>query len=183
MNIDESRQYLIQSFGPEFTNYITNTLAGDFATAVAQILIGRSEKKQSKFDLSNIIYPDSINREKWSEWIAAKKSNGKKVTAIAAKKQLLFLASYSLEVQSAIIDCSIMNGYTGLFPPKGYSNGQIGNGSGVNQKPDNSAVGRVRANATRERAKLASARSGLDNPIVGANDRDVWTQVDEPIRG
>lgn len=183
MTIDESRQYLIQSFGPEFSDYINNKLAGDFAAALAEILVGRQTKKPSKFNLDDLEIPTAVNSVKWCEWIAVRKAIGKQVTLIAAKQQVKFLATYSEEIQRQIIDSSIMNGYTGLFPPKGNGNGQTGSSGGSNQRPDNSAVGRVRANAERERAKIARARPGIDNPLVGINDRDVRPQVDESIRG
>ncbi len=66
---------------------------------------------------------------------------------------------------------------------QGINNGQIGIGHSVNQRPNNSAVGRVRANAERERAKLAVSGSGIDNTPLGTDDRNVRTQMDESVRG
>ena len=63
------------------------------------------------------------------------------------------------------------------------TNGQTGNGSAGHQRPDNSAVGRVRANAERERIKLAGSGSDFNHSAMGADDRDVRPQMDEPIRG
>lgn len=51
------------------------------------------------------------------EWIDYKKNSYKVKSSI--KKVCDFLSKYSLEVQSQIVDTSIMNGYQGLFAPKG----------------------------------------------------------------
>lgn len=137
---------------------------------------------KQKFDPIAMAIPVEVDFNNWERWCEYRKGKRKPVTERAAQEQTALLKLYSVAVQRQIITTSIMNDYTGIFPPRGTGNGQTGNSSSGNPKPDNSAVGRVRANATRERAKLASAGSGIDHSAVGINDRDVRPQVDESIR-
>ena len=72
------------------------------------------------FDLFE--FPDSLNfpefREKWNEWLDYRKSKRKPVSPIAAKKQIATLSQYDLQTAMAMIDESIRNDWTGIFPPK-----------------------------------------------------------------
>lgn len=61
---------------------------------------------------------NAINQQAWEEWLEYRKAKKKPVSDLAAKKQFKVLALYTHEVQQKIIDQSIMNDYTGLFPPK-----------------------------------------------------------------
>lgn len=137
------------------------------------------KSKVDKFDFSTLVYPLILNRSKWDEWLENRKTNGKRVTLIAARKQIAFLAEYSPEQQCLIIDQSIMNGYTGLFPPKGGSNGQAGQSNAGNPRPDNSAAGRVRAEVARNRAARAAGANGL---AVADDGLNVRSQVGEQLR-
>ena len=56
---------------------------------------------------------------KWNEWLTyRKKSKRKPVTEIAAVKQLKLLAEYDVPTAMRMIDESIRNDWTGIFPPK-----------------------------------------------------------------
>lgn len=56
-----------------------------------------------------------INKKSLNEWLDYKKWNYKE---IGIKKVIKFLSQYSSDVQTNIIDTSIMNNYEGLFAPK-----------------------------------------------------------------
>lgn len=63
--------------------------------------------------------PMFINVEAWEEWCEYRKvETRKKVSPTAAKKQFKFLLNYTEEDQQLIIDHSISNDWTGLFPLK-----------------------------------------------------------------
>jgi hypothetical protein len=70
-----------------------------------------------------IVIPEGINRDSWTEWIEARKANKKKVSEAAAKKQFKLLLKYTEEEQKLIIDKSIQNDYQGLFDLKENGNG------------------------------------------------------------
>ena len=70
-----------------------------------------------------IVIPEGINIDSWTEWIEARKANKKKVSEAAAKKQFKLLAKYTEEQQKQIIDNSIQNDYQGLFDLKENGNG------------------------------------------------------------
>lgn len=71
------------------------------------------------FDAAKMTLPESINPHSWLEWVEyRRKEKRKKVTEAAANKQLKLLSKHSFDVQSEIIETSIMNDYQGLFPPK-----------------------------------------------------------------
>lgn len=67
--------------------------------------------------------------------------------------------------------------------PVGGGNGKIGSSGGIGHGRKLSAVAQVRANAQRELDGIAAARSPGNSAPVDADVRDVWAQVDEPIRG
>jgi len=65
--------------------------------------------------------PEKLKQDKkfiaaWAEWIEHRKETRKKLTPMAAKKQLKFLAEQPNPVKC--IENSIMNGWQGLFPYK-----------------------------------------------------------------
>ena len=64
---------------------------------------------------SKIMIPDWINKEIWLEWEAHRKEIKKKLTPTSLKRQMLFLAKHK-EDHVQILEQSIINGWTGLFP-------------------------------------------------------------------
>lgn len=54
----------------------------------------------------------------WAEWEQHRKEKKQKLTPLSVKKQLKFLQGRSNQEIIAIIDQSIMNGWTGLFELK-----------------------------------------------------------------
>lgn len=77
------------------------------------------EGATASFDLFDL--PASLNcrefLDKWQEWLDYRKSVKKKVSALAAKKQINFLSQYDLATALSVIDQSIANDWQGLFPP------------------------------------------------------------------
>lgn len=59
--------------------------------------------------------PSFLNLKVWNEWIEYRKESKKKLTPLTVKQQLKFLGEHSKD-HSAIIERSIQNGWTGLFP-------------------------------------------------------------------
>jgi hypothetical protein len=73
--------------------------------------------KKEAFDPKSIL-AEGLNCHSWSEWCDYRKDKRKPVSQAAAKKQLGLLCEYDADTQKEIIDASIANDYTGLFPPK-----------------------------------------------------------------
>lgn len=65
--------------------------------------------------------PEWLNAESWAEWNEFRKQKKQKLTPLSIKKQLKFLEQHKAD-HAAIIERSIQNGWTGLFPlpNKGY---------------------------------------------------------------
>lgn len=64
--------------------------------------------------------PEWLNKEAWNEWVAYRKEQGKKLTERSVKLQIKKL-SEDINNHVAIIEQSIRNGWTGLFPLKANS--------------------------------------------------------------
>lgn len=129
---------------------------------------------------NEIVIPLGINHDAWNEWIDFRKSKRKPVSQRAANKQFELLNKYSEDQQRHIINQSISNDYQGLFEPKGGANGTHQRSD--QQRPDNSAAGRVRANIARARAERAAIIGG-DGGFVGEDVIDVRPQMGEQLRG
>ena len=69
-----------------------------------------------------VLIPDSLNTEdfikSWSEWVVFRKEIKKKMTPTIQEKQLKKLSEYSPGVATAMLEQSMVNGWTGLFPIK-----------------------------------------------------------------
>lgn len=80
----------------------------------------KSPKGESKpkFDPTSGPFPPGLNVAKWIEWCEVRKAKRKPVSKQAAEKQFGSLLQYDGATQAQIIDQSIGNDYTGLFPPK-----------------------------------------------------------------
>jgi len=66
-------------------------------------------------------FPQKFRKSKtfvqtWKEWLQDRKDRKKSVTKISAKRQANLLSAYSPQEAIKIIDRSIQNGWTGLFP-------------------------------------------------------------------
>jgi uncharacterized protein YdaU (DUF1376 family) len=129
-----------------------------------------------------ILIPDGINELAWKEWVDYRKSKRKPISQAAAKKQFKLLSNYAFDLQKQIIDQSIQNDYQGLFELKGNSNA-------ANQ-PGRTTAGRKlsvvertrQRNAEREQARRAEERA-LDGSTVGEATGNVWSPVEQPVRG
>lgn len=82
---------------------------------------GREEKSREEISI-----PDGIDRTAWLDYedYRAKMPKKNHLTPKAREIAWKRLALLSMPDQKKIIETSIMNGWTGLFPPKGGSNGQ-----------------------------------------------------------
>jgi DNA-binding Lrp family transcriptional regulator len=68
-------------------------------------------------DESSEALPTWMDKEKWAEWEQHRKEIKKKLTPLTAKKQIKLLSNY-IPIYDLIIEQSIQNGWTGLFPEK-----------------------------------------------------------------
>jgi hypothetical protein len=73
-----------------------------------------------------ITIPSGIDDKAWLEYEAYRAALPKKSRLTPKARELAWkmLSAYPMPEQKQIIETSIMNGWTGLFPPKGASNGK-----------------------------------------------------------
>lgn len=137
----------------------------------------RTKKQELVTNKDKLVIPIGINIDSWNEWFNYRKAKKKTISEAAAKKQFKLLLEHTREEQQAIIDKSISNDYQGLFKPKGNNYEKTSNNG---SKQDNSAVGRVEANAKRELEKLRQAEN---NQPMANDDATIRPQMDEQLRG
>ncbi len=65
--------------------------------------------------------PDWLDKEKWSDWLEYRKQTKKKMSPITITRQLKLLEDNKTD-HKEILERSITNGWTGLFPLNGNSN-------------------------------------------------------------
>lgn len=82
-----------------------------------------------KINVTENPFSDEQLQNAWIEWEQHRKEKKQKLTPLSVKKQLKFLDGRSKEEIIAIIDQSIMNGWTGLFELKNKPNGTTTNRS------------------------------------------------------
>lgn len=104
---------------------------------------------------SQAVYlPAWVDEKAWSEWVAFRKEIKKSLTKTTIQKQLNFLGKYEYD-HVAIINQSIQNGWTGLFPLKKESN----------QKPTYAPVNGMRANDMIDAIIRKEKQDGYQNSI------------------
>ena len=74
-------------------------------------------RTKPKFDPAEVDFI-GLNRSSWLEWVEYRKDKRKPVSKAAAKKQTDELLQYDEDTQALMIDQSIKNDYTGIFPLK-----------------------------------------------------------------
>jgi DNA-binding HxlR family transcriptional regulator len=77
----------------------------------------KERKKKEKPTPAKIELPGWLDKEVWAEWVEYRKEIKKKLTPSMISKQLKFLEKHN-GTHAAIIEQSIQNGWTGLFPLK-----------------------------------------------------------------
>lgn len=75
------------------------------------------ERKNTSNKEVQVEIPEWMNREKWAEWEQHRKEIKKKLTPLTVKKQIKLLSNY-IPIYDLVIEQSIQNGWTGLFPEK-----------------------------------------------------------------
>lgn len=76
----------------------------------------KMEQKENK--IKNYEIPDWLDKEVWEDWKQYKKERKQKFTPLTIKRQLKLLSEHQAD-HKQIINNSIQNGWTGLFPLKG----------------------------------------------------------------
>jgi len=103
---------ILEEFGvdvPEYTGELVAKVRVEKKTA--------PRKPVAKKEVAVIELPTGLNENAWNEWSEYRtKTKRKRITDAAAQKQWKVLLAYSAEDQQQIIDTSISNDYTGLFP-------------------------------------------------------------------
>ena len=81
-----------------------------------------SEYESDENKKMDVVIPDHLNTPefitKWGEWVVFRKEIKKKMTPTIQEKQLKKLSEYSPGVAAAMLEQSMVNGWTGLFPIK-----------------------------------------------------------------
>lgn len=80
-----------------------------------------SGQKADHITLHNISIPSGIDNDSWAHYFEYRQAmpKQKRLTEEACRLAFELLAQYPPPTQKQIIETSIMNGWTGLFPPKG----------------------------------------------------------------
>jgi len=77
----------------------------------------RETKKNLKiYNVDESLFPIQLNLNSWQEWVDYRQTISKNMSAKAAEKQIVFLCAYDQQTQKQIIDKSIANDWSGLFP-------------------------------------------------------------------
>lgn len=85
-----------------------------------EIIPEPSERKKVKVEITEL--PDWLDKESWSAWVAHRVEIRKKLTPQSIKLQIRFLGQHQAN-HRAIIENSVKNGWTGLFPLDAVRNG------------------------------------------------------------
>lgn len=89
-------------------------LATNWQPSIGKVRLDKSSK-DNKGEFIDYEIPDFIDREVWNEWLTFRKEIKKKMTPATVKKQIKFLKENEKDYKE-IIERSIQNGWTGLFP-------------------------------------------------------------------
>lgn len=106
-----------------------STTEGERAAAKAS---STASRKASKFDPLTAC-PDNVTHSVWADWCQHRREIGKRLTKTTCDRQAKTLAGH--HAPDAVINQSISNGWTGLFPEKvlpGAQQGQRRNGPDFN---------------------------------------------------
>lgn len=90
-----------------------------------ELICNASKVKESKVKEESIIsyaFESDSFKDKYGEWIVAKKESKRKLTPLTISKQMKFLSKFSEHVAIKILEKSIMNGWQGLFEPTAKEN-------------------------------------------------------------
>jgi len=64
-----------------------------------------------------------VDGQAWEDFLAHRKDIRKPLTPLAAKKVVTLLSRHTPEQQREMVDTTIRNRWTGVFPPKGNNRG------------------------------------------------------------
>jgi hypothetical protein len=93
-------------------------LSNGLASREERSRVESSREEIKVIENKEIELPEWINREVWSRWEKYRKDIKKKMTPLTVKQQIKFLSEHK-ENYEMIINNSIQNGWTGLFPLRG----------------------------------------------------------------
>lgn len=132
-------------------------------------------RARSKFDPLTA-KPGSVSIEVWADWCQHRREIRKPLTATTCQQQARLLASHPNP--DAVINLSIANGWTGLFPEK------ITHGTGSSHRPASrpSAVDQVREAIAARAAADAEAAAAPARQAMAEDDRDVRPPLDGEFR-
>lgn len=84
----------------------------------------RREKKRREEENGGWVLPFGDEFKKtWNEWVEYRKQKKQKLTLLGAKKQIKLLSDFHEEAAIKMLNQSMFNGWTGIFPLKDQNNG------------------------------------------------------------
>lgn len=72
----------------------------------------------SSYSSSSLVIEEGVNEKAWNEYVQHRKEIKKKITPLSAKKQQNTLKQFDHESQQKLVDTTIANGWTGIFPDR-----------------------------------------------------------------
>ncbi len=117
----------------------------------------RAQECQNELSAQKQKHGDRLNLAAISEFLAYREAGRKKPTANSVAKWAEFLARYSLQAQSVIVQTSIRNDWQGLFePPKNYQQPPNNEGARLGNREAQRALGEMLDAAIKNRASRDS---------------------------
>jgi len=143
---------------------VANGKAGGKAKALANSYLPEPEPEPNKPLKKE--YPKELNEKAWESYIDyRKKVKLKKLQPVSEEKQIEKLISFGgYEIQEQCINETISNGWQGIFPPKGESNGN--ERKGTNGSGKKSLAERVTENRIRAEQQIDEQSMGKDGSHI-----------------
>lgn len=130
-------------------------------------------KKKSAFDPLTT-KPPNVSAKVWADFVAHRKGKSK-LTAVACELIAAKLAGHP--DPDAVLNQSIENGWTGIFPEKVHAASKQPGGQGFN-----SAVDQVKRAIAEREARSAQAESNNDRQALAEDDGDLRPPLDVEFR-
>lgn len=118
---DRVRRHRLKLLGRTETDNVTENVTVTQSNPIAETSSTASANSKAIKDI--FVLPEWIDVKAWTEWEKFRIERKKPLSDLSRKKCVAVLEKHKGQ-QKEIIDLSIMNGWTGLFPPK--SRGQNG---------------------------------------------------------
>jgi hypothetical protein len=155
---------------PPDTDTDTDTEESKALSAASQ---PQPAKKKTSFDPLTA-KPQNVSCEAWADFVAHRNAKSK-LTAKACELIAAKLAGHP--DPDAVLNQSVENGWTGIFPEKFHAASKQSNGQG-----SNSAVDQVKRAIAEREARSDQAQSAHDRQALVEDDRDLRPPLDVEFR-